>query len=103
MIRSCKALQLNGCAAALFCCGRYTNFGNVLLTFRVQVARRRVYTGDNAGAPAGVKTEMSITMAESEEPLRVPPTSNRGKLATRWLFLLFCGLVWVIGAIWFFS
>jgi hypothetical protein len=62
-----------------------------------------VYTGDVAGAPARVTAEMSVTMAEFEEPLRVPPQSNKGKLAARWLFLLFCALVWVIGAIWFFS
>jgi hypothetical protein len=74
-----------------------------LLTFAMQVKRRRKFIGARAGAPAGVTAEMSITMAESQEPLRLPPKSDKGKLATRWLFLLFCALVWVMGAIWFFS
>jgi hypothetical protein len=93
---------LEECAAAV-CCNPHASASNVLLTFRVQLERRRVYTGNNAGASARGTAEMSVTMAESEEPLRVPPKGNKGKLATRWLFLLFCALVWVIGAIWFFS
>jgi hypothetical protein len=79
------------------------NAGNDLLTFRLQVKGSRECAGDGDGTPALVKAEMSPTMAESEEPLRVPPKSDNGKLAIRWLFLVFCALVWVMATVWFFS
>lgn len=94
---------MNGCVTARIGGVLSANAGNILLTFRVQVERRNVYDGEDAGAPARFTAEMSTSMAELEEPLRVPAKSDKGKFATRWLFLLFCAAVWVIGAIWFFS